>query len=246
MEKDLDSSTILVFRKIAHLRVERAKKAAIVAQVAAAQSESSWNSWTNWIWGTSQPTSPKPVSHDDDNPSFSEEDWGRLTSAIEIEKEETVDDTPFTLKTLFGFQIQSASLSLLDAFSTSFVHGHLTNLTSNYRLYPKTQVLAFEVATAILSTPEGALMTTVYQSEEQSTRAIAFEYTMLPQKTSVAARIQLKTSSTYVTFRPEAFLALKQFLAPTKQLDVSVFEAQAVAQIKKVKKNIRIAFVTVL
>lgn len=238
LENELEDQTILIFRKVAHLRVERAKRTAIVASTPASVSTTSaaWNSlssWSSWLWGTTKAQPEREESEDDG--AFTDEDWEKLTSAVEFEEEEAVDDTPYTVKLFFSFHLQSASLSLLDSNKISFMNGNLTDCSASYCLYPKTQSFSFEVSEAVLSGEDGVLMTTVHQSrDERVYSAISMEYTLLPQDASVAARIKLMTSSTYMLFKADAFLALKQFLAPTEQVDVSVLEAQAVAHIKKV------------
>ena len=164
---------------------------------------------------------------------FADEDWEKLTSVVEIEEEDAVADTPHTIKLLFAFRLQSGSLSLLDGQNVSFMHGNISDTHMAYTLFPKTQSFSFEVSQSVLSCPDGVLMTTVHQSGN-SPSAVTFEYTLLPQDTTVAARLKLRTSSTYVTFRPEPFVALKRFLTPAEKVDVSVLEAQAVAHIRKV------------
>lgn len=234
MELELEEHTILIFRKIAHLRVESAKR----TETAQPKTEStSWDAWSSWFWGTSQQTDSHPEDPVEEK-GFTEDDWEKLTSAVDFRKEEAVDDTPLTLKLFCGYQLQSASLSLLDSEGNPFLLGNLSHTSASYKLYPKTQAFSFEVSEAVLSSPEGVLMTTVHQSANQKASAVSMEYIMSPQDADVSARIKLTTSSTYVKFCPASFLALKKFLEPAEQVDVSVLEAQALAQLKKVFKSI--------
>ena len=63
LERELEEQTILIFRKIAHFRVEKAKRTAVAASTPTSQTSSifAWESWSSWWYGTKPETKDEAV-----------------------------------------------------------------------------------------------------------------------------------------------------------------------------------------
>lgn len=227
LEVDLNEQTIFTFRKLAHLKVEDAKRTSIAAQTAQKSS-----TWSSWFWGTATVEKPSETS---DRP-FTQEDWRTLMETVDFQKEENVVDTPYTLQQEFAFHVKSCSLRLQDDLNQTFLHGTLLNTNACYKQYPKTMSYGFEIAQATLMSDGQPIMTTLHETVDQEMNsAVQFEYVILPQDRNVVASVKMETSSTYVLFHAQSMKTLMEFLTPKRSVDVSVLEAKAFSKFKEAR-----------
>jgi vacuolar protein sorting-associated protein 13A/C len=263
MDRQLPEQTILMFRRLAHAKVQREKRRA--AKEAAAAGKSGGGGWMDWLRGGggssgSRTASPRAIQAgaEETAPELTSEEYGRLVELVEQQEQgmRLGPETPYTLLTRIGARVASASALLLAADGSRVLRGGLEDIHLTLDHFPATLRLQLGVGGMGLECPEGTLIRTGGQlhrlvSETDLTaemtgpagaaaaaaqRALAVQFVQKPQDGSADALLDVVLTPSYVVYSATAVDRVVQFFRTPQELDFSSLSAQATTQLERARR----------
>ncbi|KAI7845241.1 hypothetical protein COHA_001284 [Chlorella ohadii] len=262
MDRQLPEQTILMFRRLAHAKVQREKRRA--AKEAAAAGKSGGGGWMDWLRGGgsgqgSRAASPRTSQAGaEEAPELTPEEYGRLVELVEQQEQgmRLGPETPYTLLTRIGARVSSASALLLAADGSRVLRGGLEDIHLTLDRFPETLRLQLGVGGMGLECPEGTLIRTGGQlhrlvSETDLTaemagpagaaaaaaqRALAVQFVQKPQDGSADALLDVVLTPSYVIYSAAAVDRVVQFFRTPQELDFSSLSAQATTQLERARR----------
>ncbi|KAK9908805.1 hypothetical protein WJX75_003140 [Coccomyxa subellipsoidea] len=264
MDAQLNEHTTLVFRKLAHAKVEMAKKRAAAQAAAQARERQSEKGWLSWAWGgggkkSGSKTDEEAHEDEDMRGGLNDEEQEALRDLVSEQEDALVSETetPWSLRMQVRLRVTSASLVLDGADNSQVMRAGMEGLSSTTKLYPQTMHLDIEVAAMGVIAPEGNLVRTgalLHPSkstlglpgsgeEEQEPfskgQAMRLQFIQHPQDESTDAAVYLNLAPSYVTYNPVAVQRVMEFFKTEEVLDFSALGAQAIAQVERAQRAAR-------
>ncbi|KAK9834254.1 hypothetical protein WJX81_000411 [Elliptochloris bilobata] len=169
MDDDLNEATILVFRRLAHAKVDAAKKRAAAAKAAERRAKAS-RGWTGWLWGSGRGTAAAEGGTGAEEADADAEMRGDLAPEDEealkelaTEQEDALrlgEETAWSLRAEIRTRVGSAALVLDGPGGERVLRAGLEGLAATTKLYPKTLAVRAAVAAMGVVAPEGTLVRT--------------------------------------------------------------------------------------
>lgn len=181
MEKSLPENTILVFRRLAYVEMERErrKEQRSGKPRATKSQESTVGGWLGWLVGSRQPKPSESESEQggiqmpmlpaageeslgEQRSDLSEEEYSKLLELVERQEEglKLSVETPYTLLTAFRVQIGVASAALRGNDDSLILGGSLEGIYAGANMYPSTSEFQVEVTTMGMDGVDGVFIRT--------------------------------------------------------------------------------------
>ncbi|GMH39652.1 hypothetical protein BSKO_07550 [Bryopsis sp. KO-2023] len=236
IEKNMEEDTILVFRRLAHVKVEQ--HARQTALKAAANKPVTWG---EWLWGTKPSVESVTDSSKTQIASLSEEDWAAFDSLVGVHDDDDTQHTPWTLLSRIRANVGTCGASLTDENNQQILYGAWTDAIVVNKVYPETNSFDFSIGQGTMRCPSGTLISPgnsphTSDSEASNDPVVVINYTHQPQDRPVKAAVKIKAACACITYHASALEAVLDFFKPVDQADFSVLEAQAAAGLRKARK----------
>ncbi|XP_024384462.1 uncharacterized protein [Physcomitrium patens] len=249
MEKDLDIEVILLWRLLAHARVESVKS----KEAAVERERIRKSSWWSFGWGSvnssqagTQATSPNdsPMSSTSPTPpngadapgELTKEEWSKINQLLSYQPGEDVlnvskTEGPNMMQMALDVNIRQGSARILDNNNMEILCGTFENLQVGIQVYPKTLACEGQLQFYGLSAPEGMLIESV--SREGRDHALSATYVQSPYDENLDWKLAATMSPCHVKVWRISFERFLHFLKSSQVLSPGVaLETAAVLQSK--------------
>ncbi|KAG0568137.1 hypothetical protein KC19_7G189300 [Ceratodon purpureus] len=249
MEKSLDIEVILLWRLLAHARVESVKS----KEAAVERERIRKSSWWSFGWGTvnsseagtslpspnnspPQSTTPTPPKGADAPGQLTKEEWSKINQLLSYQPGEDVFNVSKTeasnmMQMALDVSIQQGSARVLDGERTEILCATFENLQVGIRVFPKTLACEGRLRFYGLSAPEGMLIESV--SREGRDHALSATYVQSPYDENLDWMLSATMSPCHVKVWRISFERFLQFLKSSQALSPGIaLETAAVLQNK--------------
>ncbi|KAL4447306.1 hypothetical protein ABPG77_007339, partial [Micractinium sp. CCAP 211/92] len=259
MDRQLPEQTIVMFRRLAHARLQREKRQQ-AAREAGQGGKAGGGGWLDWLRGGSGgAAAPKPAAAANQEgevvPELTPEEYSRL---VELVNEQELGmrlgaQTPFTLLSRISARVDSASALLVAADDTRVLRGGLEGIQLGLNRYPETLQVELGVAAMGVESSEGTFIQTGAQlrrlrsatdlteemegaAEPAAARALAVTFVQKPQDGSADAALDVSLMPSYVYYSASAIDRVVNFFKTPEQLDLTNLSAQATSQFDRARR----------
>ncbi|CAD7698400.1 unnamed protein product, partial [Ostreobium quekettii] len=222
MDAELPEWTILVFRQMAHVQVDNAKRKALAEEASRKAARAKTTRW--WGWG---PTKVDEQLQEQGNGpaeielSVAPEEWKKLHDLMAVEVEEESGGSANALETLLTVCVNSSAMCLTDEKGQMILEGVLKGTTVVSKTYGQKSSLELAVMSTALLCGEGALLSSGTNQTistghdggnvESLEQAVKLCYTSTPQDRGTNASLMIQLSSGYVTYHDAAIKEVLKF-----------------------------------
>lgn len=235
IERILDLKVIILWRLLAHAKVESVK-----SMEASKQKGNSKRSWWSFGWRTS--SRDASVASDSteiqlvEGEKLTKEEWQTINKMLSYQADE--DATSFVgkgLQNMIQFQIDvsigQAAARIIDIHETEVVCGRFEQLHVTTKLYYKSIHCDVSLKFCGLSSPEGSLAESV--SSERKTNALEVSFVHAPSREDLDWRLAATTSPCHVTLLMESYERFLEFVKRSNAVSPTVaMETANVLQMK--------------
>ncbi|GAB2300237.1 hypothetical protein Dimus_034275 [Dionaea muscipula] len=238
IEKDLDSKVVLLWRLLAHAKVESLKSKE-------AAEHKRRNSWFSFSW-----QSPVEGSSDVDDSNaaelterkFTKEEWQAINNLLSYQPEEELTlhsgkDMPNVIQFLIDVSICQAAAKIIDLNKTEIICGRFEQLNVSTKFKHQSTQCDVSLRFYGLSSPEGSLAESV--SNEQSENALAASFVHSPLGENVDWRLSATMCPCHVTVLLESYDRMREFLNRSNAVSPTIAMETATALQMKFEKVTR-------
>ncbi|XP_010266663.1 PREDICTED: uncharacterized protein LOC104604129 isoform X2 [Nelumbo nucifera] len=240
IEKDLDSKVILLWRLLAHAKVESVK-----SKEANNQRSQSNRSWFSFGWCTS--SSDISSGSSSEVPKLMEErltkeEWQTINNLLSYQPDEdlpsvTGKDTSNMLQFLVNVSIGQAATRIISIDQTEIVCGRFEQLNITTKLYQRSTHCDVSLRFYGLSAPEGSLLQSV--SSEHKVNALAASFVYSPVGENVDWQLSATIAPCHVTVLMESCNRFLEFIKRSSAISPTVALETATALQMKIEEVTR-------
>ncbi|GMH18990.1 hypothetical protein Nepgr_020831 [Nepenthes gracilis] len=242
IEKDLDSKLILLWRLLAHAKVESAK-----SKEAAEQRSRSKRSWFSFSWNS--PGEGATVMVGSDMPELTEknltkEEWQAINNLLSYQPDGELSlhsgkDMQNMILFLIDVSIGRAAAKIIDINEIEIVCGTFEQLAVSTKFKHQSTYCDVSLRSYDLSSPEGSLARSV--CSEQKENALAASFVHSPLLENVDWRLSATVCPCHVTVLLESYHRLRVFLNRSNAISPTIAMETATALQMKFEKVTRTA-----
>nr|DAD29104.1 TPA_asm: hypothetical protein HUJ06_030572 [Nelumbo nucifera] len=240
IEKDLDSKVILLWRLLAHAKVESVK-----SKEADNQRNQSNRSWFSYGWSatssdiSSGSSSEAPKLIED---TLTKEEWETVNKLLSYQPDEdlpslTGKDTRNMLHFLINVSISQAATRIISIDQTEIVCGWFEQLNVTTKLYRRSTHCDVSLRFYGLSAPEGSLLQSV--SSEHKVNALAASFVHSPVGENVDWQLSATIAPCHVTVLMESCNRFLEFMKRSSAISPAVALETATALQMKIEEVTR-------
>ncbi|PTQ34792.1 hypothetical protein MARPO_0076s0036 [Marchantia polymorpha] len=238
MDKELDAEVVLLWRLLAHAKVESAKS----NEAAVERERVRKSSWWSFGWGgvdgnrSNASASVKGEAESTVPGQLTKEEWNKINDLLSYRPDEDLStlsdpEAPNMLQTALEVSIKRSAASLLDKEEREILCGTFETLQVSLMRYPKTEKCDVKLKFYGLSAPEGRLIESV--SREGRDHALTTTFVYCPMEEPLDWKLSAAMSPCHVTIWRTSFDRFLQFLKSSQELSPGVaLETAAVLQSK--------------
>ncbi|KAE9455056.1 hypothetical protein C3L33_13039, partial [Rhododendron williamsianum] len=239
IEKDLDPKVILLWRFLAHAKVESVK-----SKEAAEQRMLRKRSWFSFQWRT--PGDPSAGDASEESESVQErltkEEWQAINNLLSYQPDEDLTsqfgkDSQKMVHFLVDISIGQAAARIIDISQAEIVCGRFEQLHVSTKFKNRSTHCGVTLRFYGLSSPEGSLAQSV--SSKQKVNALSANFVHSPTGENVDWRLSATISPCHVTVLMESYNRLMEFLKKSKAISPTVAFETATALQNKIGKVTR-------
>lgn len=234
IERDLDSKVILLWRLLAHAKVETAK-----SKEAAEQRRLKKRGWLSFRWGT--PSEEVPVGDTPQGPQLLEErltkeEWQAINKLLSYQQEDEFAslsgrEIQNMVQFLVTVSIGQAAARIISINQTEIVCGRFEQLQVSTKFKNRSTHCDVSLRFYGLSAPEGSLAESV--CSEQKLNALAAHFIYAPVGENVDWKLAATISPCHVTVLMDSYDRFMEFVKRSKAVSPTVaFETAAALQMK--------------
>ncbi|KAJ4843890.1 hypothetical protein Tsubulata_025940 [Turnera subulata] len=225
IEKDLDSKVILLWRLLAHAKVESAK-----TKEAAERKKLRKNSWFSFRWRTDSDDEDACDGDTSEGPQLAEEtltkeEWRAINNLLSYQPDEEMvphlgKDMQNMIQYLVIVSVEQAAVRLIDVNQTEIVCGKFEQLQVSTKF--KSRSTQYDVSLKFygFSAPEGPLAESV--SSEQKANALSASFVHSPVGENVGWRLSATISPCHATVLMESFERYFEFVRRSNAVSPTV------------------------
>ncbi|KAF7837665.1 putative vacuolar protein sorting-associated protein [Senna tora] len=240
IEKDLDSKVILLWRLLAHAKVESVKSKAAAQQKAVTK-----RSWFSFGWGAD--TEEASFEDASEEPQFMEErltkeEWQAINKLLSYQPDEELalgssKDMQNMIKLLVTISIGQAAARIISVNQMEIVCGRFEQLNLSTKFKHRSIYCDVLLKFYGLSAPEGSLAQSV--SSEQKVNALAASFVHLPIGENIDWRLSATISPCHVTVLMESIDRFLEFVKRSNAVSPTIALETATALQMKFEKVTR-------
>ncbi|XP_059076567.1 uncharacterized protein LOC131042467 isoform X2 [Cryptomeria japonica] len=246
IEKELDAKVIILWRLLAHARVEsaRSKEAALERERARK------SSWWSFGWGTTTADSKQSISserfesaHGTPGPGrLTKEEWNKLNELLSYDPAEDFSvlsdkEPPTMVQVSLDAMIRQSAARIVNNQKIEIMCGKFENLQVGLRLYPKSIHCDVKLKYYGLSAPEGSLIQSVSSEKKEYALATAFVYHPIGE--TIDWKLSATMAPCHVTIWMTSFERCSQFLKRSNSVSPEVALETATALQMKLEQVTR-------
>ncbi|KAI3834068.1 hypothetical protein MKX03_035864 [Papaver bracteatum] len=239
IERDLDSKVILLWRLLAHAKVESTK-----SKEAAQQNSQLKRSWFSFRWrNSSEDASPETES---EGPLLMEEkltkeEWQAINKLLSYQPDEELTTHLAKdinmIQFLVNVSIGQAAARIISINETEILCGRFEQLNVTTKFYPRSTQYDVSLRFYGLSSPEGSLAQSV--SSEKKVNALAATFVDSPIGENVNWRLSATIAPCHVTVFMESYERFLEFMRRSNAVSPTVALETATALQMKIEKVTR-------
>ncbi|KAK8661863.1 hypothetical protein V6N13_091452 [Hibiscus sabdariffa] len=250
IEKDLDSKVILLWRLLAHAKVESVK-----SKEAAEQRRLQKKSWYSLIWRTQSEDASDGTDLGESqltDEGLSKEEWRAINKLLSYQSDEDLmshsgKDLQSMIRFMVTVSISQAAARIIDKNQTEIVCGRFEQLHVSAKFKHRSTCCDVRLRFYGVSAPEGSLAQSV--CSEQKVNALTASFVHSPVGENVDWRLSATISPCYVTVLKESCDRFFEFVKRSNAVSPTVALETATAlqmRIEKVTRRAQEQFQTVL
>lgn len=240
IEKDLDPKVILLWRLLAHARVESVK-----SKEAAERNMLRKRSWFSFKWRTG----PQDASVDDsthgmqlDEEKLTKEEWQAINKLLSYQSDEDLasysgKESQNMIRYLVDVSISTAAARIISIDQTEIACGRFENLYVSTKFRNRSTHCDVTLKLYGLSAPEGSLAQSV--CSEQKVNALAASFIYLPTGENLDWKLSATISPCHVTIFTESYERFLDFVKRSNAVSPSVALETATVLQHKIEKVTR-------
>ncbi|CAL1397515.1 unnamed protein product [Linum trigynum] len=240
IEKDLDPKVILLWRLLAHAKVETAK-----TKEAAEQRRQKKNSWFSFGWRTNADDATElDVSEGAQfgEESLTKEEWQAINNLLSFQPDEELKphlgkDMQNMIKYLLTVSVEQAAARIIDMNGIEIVCGRFERLHVSTKLRSRSMHCDVLLKFYGVSAPEGSLAQSV--SSEQKENALAASFVHSPVGENIDWRLSATISPCHATVLMESLDRVFEFMKRSNAVSPTVALETANALQMKIEKVTR-------
>ncbi|EFJ17191.1 hypothetical protein SELMODRAFT_421223 [Selaginella moellendorffii] len=229
IDRELDVEVNLLWRMLAHAKVETAK----LKEAAAAREKSRKSTW--WPFGGSGAGPRASVAQGPETEAapaqLTKEEWNKINELLSYQPGQdypllSTQEPQNMLQTMLDVTIKQSLACIKDSTDLVILCGTFSNLNVSLKLFPKTFFCDTKLTYYGLSSPEGPLVSSV--SREGRAQALDLTFVYVPFEEHLDWKLSVAMSSCYVTVwrssfdRVMHFMKSGQAMSPTVALETAV------------------------
>ncbi|XP_068666865.1 uncharacterized protein [Aristolochia californica] len=234
IEKDLDSKVILLWRLLAHAKVE--------TKEAAQQKVNLKRSWWSFRWHASSgdlSTSDKASLVSEEKERLTKEEWEAINKLLSYQPDEDISFVPGKdmqnmIQFLVDVSVGQGAARIISTNETEIVCGRFEQLQVCTKLYHKSVHCDVSLRFYGLSAPEGSLVESV--SSEKKVNALVASFIYLPVGENVDWRLSATIAPCHVTVLMESYNRFLDILKRSNAVSPTVAWETAAALQTKLEK----------
>ncbi|PON64877.1 Phosphatidylinositol-4, 5-bisphosphate phosphodiesterase gamma [Parasponia andersonii] len=240
IERDLDSKVILLWRLLAHAKVESAK-----SKEAAEQRRLKKKSWLSFRWYT--PSEEAPVGDTSEGPQLLEErltkeEWKAINKLLSYQPEDELTslsgkEVQNMIQFLVTVSVGRAAARIMSINQTEIICGRFEDLEVSTKFKHRSTQCDVLLRFYGLSGPEGSLAESV--CSEQKLNALAANFVHSPVGENVDWRLSATISPCHVTVLMESYDRFLEFVRRSKAVSPTVALETATALQMKIESVTR-------
>ncbi|CAI9119065.1 OLC1v1020728C1 [Oldenlandia corymbosa var. corymbosa] len=241
MEKDLDPKVILLWRLLAHAKVESAK-----SKEAAEQKMLRKKSWFSFKWGSASDEVSSGNASDGSSPVVQEkltkEEWHAINKLLSYQSDEDLTlhhgkELQNMIRYLVDVSISRAAARIINIHDTEIACGTFENLHVSTKLKHRSTHCDLTLKFYGLSAPEGSLAQSV--CSEQKVNALSASFVHSPAGENLDWRLSATISPCHVTVFVESYNRFVEFMKRSNAVSPTVAMETATALQHKFEKVTR-------
>ncbi|XP_062108869.1 uncharacterized protein LOC133819601 isoform X1 [Humulus lupulus] len=240
IERDLDSKVILLWRLLAHAKVESAK-----SKEAAEQRRLKKKGWLSFRWGT--PSEELPVGDSSEGPQLLEEtltkeEWQAINKLLSCQPDEELTslsgkEAQNMIHFLVTVNVSRAAARIISINHTEIICGRFEQLEVSTKFRHRSTHCDVLLKFYGLSAPEGSLAESV--CSEQKSNALAASFIQSPVGENVDWKLSATISPCHVTILMESYDRFLEFVKRSKAVSPTVALETATALQMKIESVTR-------
>ncbi|WVZ12338.1 hypothetical protein V8G54_016868 [Vigna mungo] len=227
IEKDLDSKVILLWRLLAHAKVESVK-----SKVAAEERKIKKKSWFSFTWGDTEESCLDDASEEQEL----RQEWQAINKLLSYQPEEdlmlrSAKDVQNMVQLLVTVSIGQGAARIISVNQEEIVCGRFEKLHVSTKFRHHSVYCDVLLKFYGLSAPEGSLTQSVYS--EQKVNALVASFVYLPIGENIDWRLSATIAPCHVTVLMESIDRVMEFVKRSKDVSPTVaFETATALQVK--------------
>lgn len=241
IERALDSKVILLWRLLAHAKIESVK-----SKEASQQKSNLKRSWWTLGWGTA--SGEEPVESMSAEPNLEEEEkllkeeWQKINKMLSYQEDDDATslhgkDLQNMIKVLVDVSVGQAAARIININQIEIACGRCEELHVRTKMYPKSVHCDVFLKFYGLSSPEGCLVQSVVS--EKKTNALEASFVHLPVEEDVDWRLSATIAPCHVTILTESYERFLVFVKRSKAVSPTVTMETATALQMKIEQVTR-------
>ncbi|GAB2216278.1 hypothetical protein Droror1_Dr00024048 [Drosera rotundifolia] len=239
IERDLDSKVVLLWRLLAHAKVESVKSKE------AAERRRNKSSWFSFSWGSAVDESSDvddSVAAELTERKFTKEEWKAINNLLSYQPDgdltlQSGKDMPNAIQYLIEVSIRQAAAKIIDLSHTEIICGRFEQLNISTKFKHRSTLCDVSLRFYGLSSPEGSLAQSVSNEQKQSALAASFVHSPLGE--NVDWRLSATMCPCHVTVLLESYERLREFLDRSNAVSPTIAMETATALQMKFEKVTR-------
>ncbi|XP_024542530.1 uncharacterized protein LOC9648284 isoform X1 [Selaginella moellendorffii] len=240
IDRELDVEVILLWRMLAHAKVETAK----LKEAAAAREKSRKSTW--WPFGGSGAGPRASVARGPETEAapaqLTKEEWNKINELLSYQPGQdypllSTQEPQNMLQTMLDVTIKQSLACIKDSTDLVILCGTFSNLNVSLKLFPKTFFCDTKLTYYGLSSPEGPLVSSV--SREGRAQALDLTFVYVPFEEHLDWKLSVTMSSCYVTVWRSSFDRVMHFMKSGQAMSPAVALETAVALQTKLEEVTR-------
>ncbi|KAK9670363.1 hypothetical protein RND81_13G196500 [Saponaria officinalis] len=241
IEKDLDSKVILLWRLLAHAKVESVK-----SKEAAEQKRLGKKGWFSFNWRSS-PEDAAAATDGSDNSEltqekFTKEEWHAINNLLSYQPDEELSlysgkDAQNMIQFMVDVSVGQAAAKIVDIHETEVICGRFEQLNVSTKFKHRSIYCDVSLKMYGLYAPEGSLAQSVCSKEKQN--ALAANFVRSPVGENVDWRLSAVMCPCHVTVLMESYERFMEFIKRSNAVSPTVAMETATALQMKFEKVTR-------
>ncbi|XP_059643008.1 uncharacterized protein LOC132284858 [Cornus florida] len=239
IEKDLDPKVILLWRFLAHAKVESVK-----SKEAAEQRMRSKRSWFSFTWHSSDDASTGDTSGGSQSveESLTKEEWQAINNLLSYQPDEELalqsgKDMQNMIQYMVNVSVGQAAARIISISETEIVCGRFEKLLVSTKFKHRSTHCDVTLRFYGLYAPEGSLVQSV--SSEQKVNALSASFVHSPVGENVDWRLSATISPCHVTVLMESYARFLEFMKRSSAISPTIALETATALQNKIEKVTR-------